>query len=165
MFGIDPEDVRYAAGRRGRFICLLCGRGFDTQINTQICPDCIAREPTPIQDNDAPDGGWIKPREAPEITVARKAREDAERAAQDYRRAMLFLHQVVTSIAGAADRPLRLFPRDQHRLARLMLEQFAKDFPQIVASMDLYGLIESEIVHKDGMPMAGGGSGGEYRSD
>jgi hypothetical protein len=148
MFGIDPEDTRYAAGRSGRFICLLCRRGFNTQIPTQICPDCIAREPTPIQDNEAPNGAWFQPKEAPELVVARKARDDAEREARKYRQAVLFLHQIVTSIAGAADRPLRLFPRDQHRLAQLSLEQFADNFPEIVASMDLYGLLESEIVHK-----------------
>lgn len=165
MFGVDPKDVRYAASRTGRFICILCRRGFDTQIVTQICPDCIAREPTPIQDNEAPHGGWIKPKEPAEITVARKAREDAEREARRYRQAVLFLHQIVTSIAGAADRPLRLLPRDQHKLARISLEQFADNFPEIVASMDLWGLLESEIVHKDDIPMAGIDGGGENRSD
>jgi hypothetical protein len=158
VFELDPLDRRLASGRVGRFICPLCAQGFDSFNGSQICPDCITREPTPIQDNEAADGGWLQPKEAPEIVVARNARAEAEKKAAEYRRAMLFLHQVVTSIAGAANRPLRLFPRDQHKLARRSLEQFAEDFPAIAASMDLHGLLESEIVK--GNAGAGSNDGG-----
>lgn len=166
MFGIDHLDTRHASGLGGRFICLICGLGFDSALPSQICADCIEREPTPIQDNEPAQGGFFAPKEAPEIVVARKARQEAEQQAAEYRRAMLFLHQVVTSIAGAAERPLRLLPRDQHKVARLALEQFAADFPRVLARMDLHGLLESGIIDKNrGIAGAHDGGGGEGRLD
>lgn len=143
MFEIDKLDTRHAAGMRRRFICIVCRHGFDSENGSQICPDCIAREPTPIQDNDPEGGGWILPSEPAAVVVARLARAEAERQAAEYRRAMLFLHQIVSAIAGAADRPLRLLPRDQHRVAKLALEQFQSDFPQIIKSMDLHEITKS----------------------
>lgn len=130
VFGIDSGDVRHAQAKGGRTRCLLCKDYFNTT-GSAICPGCITREPTPIQDNEPPDGGWLCPREAPEIVVARAARIEAEQRLARYRLAVLTLHQTIAAIAGAADRPLRLLPRDQHRVARLALEQFRDTFPDI----------------------------------
>jgi hypothetical protein len=128
MFGTDPLDVRHAHGKRRRACCQLCGTGFDTECSG-ICPDCIEREPFPCQDND-PAGGpmFYGPKEAPEIVVARRAREDAEKLAAEYRRAMLLLHQYLSSIANCR----KLFPRDQRKTAEIGLERFAEGFPGMI---------------------------------
>ena len=139
MFGIDQGDVRLALGKSRRAICQLCSLGFDTDCNSGICPDCIEREPMPIQDNEPIGGAWIMPRESPEITVARLARREAEMAAARYRSAMLFLHQYLAAIAYSR----KLLPRDQRRTAEAGLDQFGEQYPEIIESMGLSTLTNS----------------------
>lgn len=128
MFSLDTQDVRLALGTRRRMICQMCGLGFDSVNGSAICGDCIGREPTPIQDNDAPwRSAWSEPREPAEIVVARQARADAEAEAAEYRRATWLLHQYLSTISVARG----LLPRDQRRTATIALEQFAECFPKI----------------------------------
>lgn len=146
MFGIDRYDVRLADARLGRTRCSCCHYYFQST-GSGICDDCIEREPWVAQDNNPPNSdGFFKPREPIEIVVARRARATAEQQADEYRRAMLYLHQVVASIAGAADRPLRLFPRDQHKVAKHALETFAADYGHLLQMMDLLAPIKSETI-------------------
>lgn len=148
MFGVDKYDARLADARLGRTRCSCCHYYFQST-GSGICDDCIEREPWVAQDNDPPNSdGFFKPREPVEIVVARRARATAEQQAAEYRRAMLYLHQVVSMIAGAEDRPLRLWPRDQHKVARLALEQFAADYGHILQTMDLLAAIKSEIIER-----------------
>jgi len=148
VFGIDRYDVRLADARLGRTRCSCCHYYFQST-GSGICDDCIEREPWVAQDNNPPNSdGFFKPREPIEIVVARRARATAEQQADEYRRAMLYLHQVVASIAGAADRPLRLFPRDQHKVAKHALETFAADYGHLLQMMDLLAPIKSEIIER-----------------
>lgn len=127
MFSLDTQDARLALGTRRRFVCQMCHLCFDSVNGSAICGDCIGREPTPIQDNDAPwRSAWSEPREPAEIVVARQARADAEAEAAEYRRAMWLLHQYLSTIALTRS----LLPRDQRRTAAIALEQFADWFPQ-----------------------------------
>ena len=124
------------SGRR-RAICHLCRTGFDSTDGAMICPDCVEREPSPLQDNENEHcSNWIRPREAPEITVARVRQIEAELKAHRFFFAVMLLHSSLTSIAGAADKPLRLLPRDQHKLAASMLGLFKENFPDLLAMMD-----------------------------
>jgi hypothetical protein len=151
VFKLDPQAPEVALAQRRRMICQLCATGFDSENGSPICPDCIIREPGPLQDNESEERSpWIRPREHPEITIARIARIEAELKCGRYFAAVLFLHQIVTSIAGSEDRPLRLLPRDQHRLARVALEQFKDNFPDIEAGMDLQSIIESGTLWRSG---------------
>jgi hypothetical protein len=146
VFGVDRYDTRLADARLGRTRCSCCHYYFQST-GSGICDDCIEREPWVAQDNDPPNfDGFFKPREPVEIIVARRARATAEQQAAEYRRAMLYLHQVVSAIAGGKDKPLRLFPRDQHRLARRALETFAADYGHLLQMMDLLAPIKSEII-------------------
>jgi hypothetical protein len=146
VFGIDRYDARLADARLGRTRCSCCHYYFQST-GSGICDDCIEREPWVAQDNNPPNSdGFFKPREPIEIVVARRARATAEQQADEYRRAMLYLHQVVASIAGAADRPLRLFPRDQHKVAKHALETFAADYGHLLQMMDLLAPIKSETI-------------------
>lgn len=146
MFGIDRYDTRLADARLGRTRCSCCHYYFQST-GSGICDDCIEREPWIAQDNTPPNSdGFFKPREPVEIIVARRARATAEQQAAEYRRAMLYLHQIVTAIAGSPDWPLRLFPRDQHKLARRALEQFAADYGHILQTMSLPDPTKSEII-------------------
>lgn len=136
MFGLDQLDRRLAAGRSRRAICQVCQTGFDTD-GSAICADCIGLELTPLQDNEDPFRSGFAPREPAEISVFRLRAIQAELQAYRYRLAVRFLHQIVGQIAGAKDKPLRLFPRDQHRVAELALEQFRDNFADLVEIMDL----------------------------
>lgn len=143
MFATDRLDTRQAAARTGRIRCPNCHYYFQV-VDSLICDTCTEREPWVAQDNTAPGtDGFFRPREPVEVVVARRARATAEQQAAEYRRAMLYLHQVVTAIAGAADRPLRLLPRDQHKFAKHALEQFAADYGHVLCLPDLPDILKS----------------------
>lgn len=148
MFDPDPQDRRLASTRVGRSRCQLCGCYFSISEHAAgqsgICGDCIVLEIAPLQDNDPHEGGFCRPREAPEITVARMARLKAEAEADRLYLALLQHHQILCAIAGSRGKgPLRLFPREQSRLASHGLDLMEENFPDIAERLGLIGGAES----------------------
>ena len=132
-----PNLPEAFGGRRA--ICLLCSTGFrvERDCDPQICADCVAFEPGPFQDNDAPAPAiWHGPLQAPEIVIAQRGRREAERGAAQAFTALLLLHEALTAISGQKGRPLRLLPRDQSKRARLALEMFRENFPDLAEALD-----------------------------
>ena len=132
-----PNLPEAFGGRRA--ICLLCSIGFrvERDRDPQVCADCVAFEPGPFQDNDAPTPAiWHGPLQAPEIVIAQRGRREAERGAAQAFTALLLLHEALTAISGQKGRPLRLLPRDQSKRARLALEMFRENFPDLAGALD-----------------------------
>lgn len=143
MIGVDRLDRRQALAYSGRACCSVCSRYYrldEVEAGvSSICPDCIRREPAPLQDN-LPEGsnGFLQPREDPEVTIARAARREAEEMAHRYRLALLQHHQILSAIAGSyGKRPLRLFPKDQSKLASYALDLLEENFPDIAERLGL----------------------------
>ena len=135
----DRRDLTAAFGYGPRAVCRLCGLAFRREDcgDAEICADCVEYEPGPFQDNDPPgEALWYGPLLAPEIAIAQAMRDEAERAAREAFSAAVFLREALTAIAGEGGRPLKLFPRDQSKLAQHALELFAENFPDLVAAMD-----------------------------
>jgi len=133
------RDLIEAFGLGPRACCRLCATYFrlSGQCDPEICPDCVEFEPGPYQDNDPPgEVLWHGPLQAPEITVAQAARAEAEACAREAFLACMQLHEALTAIAGQQGRPLKLLPRDQSKRARMALEMFAANFPDLAAAMD-----------------------------
>jgi hypothetical protein len=141
------RDLVAAFGLGRRAVCRLCSLAFrmDDACDPEICEDCVEFEPGPFQDNDPPgDIIWHGPLQAPEVAVAQEARRRAETAAREGFRAVMFLHETLTAIAGQKGRALRLLPRDQSKRAAHALALFADNFPELLEAMDdLQAMLES----------------------
>lgn len=135
---MSERDLIEAFGLGRRAVCRLCGLGFRVAgHDPEVCPDCVEFEPGPFQDNDPPgDVLWHGPLLAPEIAIAQRMRDDAERCARQAFSAALFLREALTAIAGQAGRPLKLMPRDQSKRAQAALEMFHENFAELAEAMD-----------------------------